>query len=255
MENTYHKQYSTGLIMIEEPFYSIETLDQINKETNLKFVILHTNFVSLNRIIKTLFIYGLFNFISTVFLVLKNMIRGGLIKRYLIENNIEFIETKNVNDKRTYEFAKIHKIDFLLSFNCPQIIKKDLLRMPSLYPLNIHTSLLPKYRGLFPTFHALLRQEESVGISIHIMNEKFDDGEILIQSVVPIERNDNLLSVYLKSFSTVPKLISELFNKFIELDKLKKENSSANSSYYSYPSFKDIMEFRILMFKKRFWYK
>lgn len=251
MKNSTHKKYSTGLIMIEEPFYSIETLKQINESSNLKYVILHTDFISLNRIIKTLFIFGPINFTRTVVSVLNNMIRGGLIKKYLRNNEIKFIETNSINNETTYEFAQKHNIDFLISFNCPQIIKKRLLRLPKIYPLNIHSSLLPNYRGLFPTFHAFLQGEEKVGMSIHIMNEKFDDGEILIQSNVPVETDDNLLSLYKKSFSTVPNMLIELFVNFRKLDLTKKENSQDNSSYYSYPSFKDILNFRIMILKKR----
>ena len=65
------------------------------------------------------------------------------------------------------------------------------MSLPKLYPLNVHASLLPKYRGAAPINWAIINGEKESGISIIKMNETVDAGDLLLQKKLAIEQNDN----------------------------------------------------------------
>ena len=61
------------------------------------------------------------------------------------------------------------------------MIIKEILNIPKYGGINLHPSLLPKYRGTFSCPWAIINNEKKTGITYHFMNEKFDDGKIVLQ--------------------------------------------------------------------------
>ena len=236
-----------GIIMIDEPFYSKDFINQLLNNFEIKYVLLHTEFVSVERIIKTLMIYKPAKFLNTVFKVFKNKINGGVINNILINNKIPILKTNNINSGQVMKFIYSKEVDVLISFNCPQRIKKDLLETPNIFPINIHLGYLPQYRGIFPIFHAFIKGEKYAGVTIHKMNEKFDDGDIIKQVKIPIDENDDLLSLYDKAFTEIPNLTVTVL-KEIDSEKINlKRNKLEDSSYFSYPSLRDIVTYRKIL--------
>ena len=88
--------------------------------------------------------------------------------------------------------------DFLFSFYYRHMLDKAWLQIPRLGALNMHGSLLPKYRGRAPVHWAILRGESETGASLHYMLEKPDAGALVDQQSVPILENDTALDVSLK---------------------------------------------------------
>ena len=236
--------------MIDEPFYSKQFINEILNNFEVRFVLLHTDFVSLERIFKTFFIYGPIKFISTVVNVLKNSINGGEINNILISNQIPTMKTKNINSDDVFNFIESKEIDVLISFNCPEKIKTRILNLPKIYPINIHLGYLPTYRGLFPMFHAFINKEDYAGVTIHIMNTKYDDGSILNQIKVPIQNDDTLLTLYEKAFSKIPKLTVETLIEVGNENNLLIENDVINSTYFSYPTLKQIFAYRKILWNR-----
>ncbi|MDP8233297.1 MAG: methionyl-tRNA formyltransferase [Candidatus Saelkia tenebricola] len=78
-----------------------------------------------------------------------------------------------------------------------QILSKELLSLPSALAINIHSSLLPKYRGAAPVNWAVINGEKTTGVTIFKMNEALDSGEIISQKICEITHEDN--SVILES--------------------------------------------------------
>ncbi len=241
-----------GIVMIDEPFYSKSFISELLENFEIKFVLLHTEFISIERILKTFLIYSPIKFLKTVFGVFKNTIKGGEIKNILTNNQVPILKTDNVNSEEVSKFIKYKEIDILISFNCPQKIKKELLDKPKIYPINIHLGYLPQYRGIFPIFHAFNNGENFAGITIHIMNEEFDDGDIINQIKISIEKKDDLLSLYDKAFSEIPKLTLQTIHDINSGNVVFKRNNSEDASYFSYPSFREIISYRkLLKHKKR----
>ena len=79
------------------------------------------------------------------------------------------------------------------------------------------------------------------------MNEKFDDGDIIKQVKIPIDENDDLLSLYDKAFTEIPNLTVSVL-KEIDSEKINlKRNKLEDSSYFSYPSLRDIVTYRKIL--------
>jgi methionyl-tRNA formyltransferase len=88
--------------------------------------------------------------------------------------------------------------DFLFSFYYRHLLAEAWLKVPRLGALNMHGSLLPKYRGRAPVHWAILKGESATGASLHYMLEKPDAGALVDQQSVPILENDTALDVSLK---------------------------------------------------------
>jgi len=86
--------------------------------------------------------------------------------------------------------------DFLFSFYYRQMIKPALLMVPTSGALNMHGSLLPKYRGRAPVNWAVLHGERETGATLHYMTEKPDNGDIVAQRAVPILPDDTAREVF-----------------------------------------------------------
>jgi methionyl-tRNA formyltransferase len=88
--------------------------------------------------------------------------------------------------------------DFFFSFYYREMLKAPLLAIPKQGALNMHGSLLPKYRGRVPVNWAIIRDEKETGATLHYMTEKPDNGDIVAQQSVPILPNDTAHEVFLK---------------------------------------------------------
>ncbi len=88
--------------------------------------------------------------------------------------------------------------DFFFSFYYREMLKAPLLAIPARGALNMHGSLLPKYRGRVPVNWAIIRGETETGATLHYMTEKPDNGDIVAQQAVPILPNDTAHEVFQK---------------------------------------------------------
>jgi methionyl-tRNA formyltransferase len=86
--------------------------------------------------------------------------------------------------------------DFLFSFYYRQMLKRPLLACAKRGALNLHGSLLPKYRGRAPVNWAVLHGERETGATLHYMTEKPDDGDIVARQAVPILPDDTAKDVF-----------------------------------------------------------
>ncbi|MDD5241491.1 MAG: formyltransferase [Sulfuricella sp.] len=89
--------------------------------------------------------------------------------------------------------------DFIFSFYYRNMLKKPLLDIPTRGAFNMHGSLLPQYRGRVPINWAIIKGERETGATLHVMNEKPDNGAIVDQQAIPILPNDTALEVFHKA--------------------------------------------------------
>ncbi len=120
------------------------------------------------------------------------------------------------NTDGVFETVGALKPDFLFSFYFREMIQARFLALPRLGAYNLHGSLLPRYRGRAPINWVLVQGETETGVSLHEMTPRPDDGEIVGQTVLPIEWDDTALSLTWKSahagrelvLDTVPRLVA-----------------------------------------------
>jgi len=113
-------------------------------------------------------------------------------------HGIAVITPDNPNDAAVVEQIRALQPDFFFSFYYREMLKAPLLAIPKQGALNMHGSLLPKYRGRVPVNWAIIRGERETGSTLHYMTEKPDDGDIVAQQAVPILPDDTALHVFQK---------------------------------------------------------
>ncbi len=111
---------------------------------------------------------------------------------------IPTITPDNPNTPEVIAQIRALQPDFFFSFYYREMLKRELLEIPKHGALNMHGSLLPKYRGRVPVNWAIIHGETSTGATLHYMTEKPDNGDIVAQQAVPILPNDTALEVFRK---------------------------------------------------------
>ncbi|MBU0592112.1 MAG: formyltransferase [Gammaproteobacteria bacterium] len=113
-------------------------------------------------------------------------------------HDIPVITPDDPNAPEVIERIRSLQPDFLFSFYFRNMLKKEILDIPKLGAYNMHGSLLPQYRGRVPVNWAIIRGEKETGSTLHVMNEKPDNGAIVDQQAVPILPDDTALEVFHK---------------------------------------------------------
>ena len=106
------------------------------------------------------------------------------------KNSINFIETDNANTPENIEKISGFKPDVIVVAAFGQKIGNELINLPPKGAINVHASLLPKYRGAAPINWAIINGETETGISIITLAEKMDAGQILAQEKTQIQPNE-----------------------------------------------------------------
>jgi len=127
-------------------------------------------------------------------------------------------ETKEDLLKQTLEL----KPDLIVVAAYGKILQKEILDFPKYGSINIHPSLLPKYRGPSPIQFAILGGDSKTGVSIMLMNEKMDEGPILAQEVAKIEKDETAKSLEEKLSKIASKLLIKTLNYWIVLNEMPK---------------------------------
>lgn len=120
----------------------------------------------------------------------KKVLTPSPVKRVALENGIEVFTPNKIRE----DYDKILKInpDIIITCAYGQIIPKVLLDLPKYKCVNVHASLLPKYRGGAPIHASILNGDDYTGITIMYMAEGMDDGNIIKQQKIKIELEDNI---------------------------------------------------------------
>ena len=134
------------------------------------------------------------------------------------------------NVEKISEQLKIIKPDFLISVNYRYILPKEIYNLAD-FAINIHGSLLPKYRGRTPHVWSIINGEKESGITCHMIEETVDTGEIISQIVIPIEKDDTGYSLLKKFEANYPTILVDSIDKLLNENQLDKQDENL-ASYY-----------------------
>lgn len=137
----------------------------------------------------------------------------------------------NPRNGKTIEFFKEFKTDVILSVNYLFLIEKDIYER-ALHAINIHGSLLPKYRGRTPHVWAIINNEKKTGITAHLINEGCDTGNIIEQIEIPIDYDDTGASLLKKYELAYPHLISNVLEKVNQGALKHQPQDSSKATYF-----------------------
>ncbi|WP_239723702.1 MULTISPECIES: methionyl-tRNA formyltransferase [unclassified Mammaliicoccus] len=126
----------------------------------------------------------------------KKILTPPPVKKVALEHNIPVYQPEKLNNSSELEEIINLKPDLIVTAAFGQLLPKSLLDAPKHKAINVHASLLPKYRGGAPIHYAVMNGEKKTGITIMYMAEKLDAGNIISQDEVEILENDTVGEVH-----------------------------------------------------------
>ncbi len=168
-------------------------------------------------------------------------LKASPIKEYALEKNLPLYQPKSIRkEPEIIEALKKYEPDFFVTFAFGQILSQEVLDIPKYETINLHASLLPKYRGANPIQRCIINGDTETGICTMITELGLDCGDICMQSKISIPDDMTCEDLWLKISEDSPELIEQtligLYNNTIYpcpqceegvcmADKLKKEET------------------------------
>lgn len=160
----------------------------------------------------------------------KMQITYSELKTYALDNDIEVYQPEDVNSEESIAKIKNTDADVIVVASYGQIIKEEILYMKKFHSINIHASLLPKYRGAAPVQAAIMNEDAVTGITLMKMSKGLDTGNILMKREIPIAADDKADTLTMKLSELGAEMIVEYLNNLHELDEGTAQDD-AKSSY------------------------
>lgn len=151
---------------------------------------------------------------------------------WLDKEKIPRIPCPSVNAPQFIEYVKSLNIDLIVVCFFSQILKTAMLQTPRLGILNCHPSLLPRYGGAHPTFWMLKNGESVAGITVHMMTEKIDAGDIVAQQELIIGEHENAGQLLQRQYHASAGLLTESVNAMAQGRIDRKPQNIAERSYF-----------------------
>ncbi|MDD5496359.1 MAG: methionyl-tRNA formyltransferase [Candidatus Omnitrophica bacterium] len=146
--------------------------------------------------------------------------------------DIPVYQPKDASSNESVEYLKTLGADLFVVVSFGQILKKEALSIPKHYAINLHGSLLPKYRGAAPTNWAVINGDKTTGVTIIRMNEKMDEGDIMLKSEIDIAGDDTNITISEKLSDLGAKALLKAIES-IEKDKAKFKKQDASAATYA----------------------
>jgi len=172
----------------------------------------------------------------------KQEIKFSPVKEFAIEHGIEVFQPEKIRED--YKPILDKNPDLIITCAYGQIIPKEILDFPKYKCINIHASLLPKYRGGAPIHHSIINGDEYTGVTIMYMDTKMDSGDILYQEKIKIEDTDNVGTMFSKLSELGSEMIIESLPKIIDGSiKPVKQNEEEVTYAYNISKEDEILDF------------
>ncbi len=144
-------------------------------------------------------------------------LQASPIKKYAIEHNIAVFQPKSIRkEPQIQEELKKFEPDFFVTFAFGQILSQEVLDIPKYETINLHASLLPRYRGANPIQRAIINGDKETGICTMITELGLDCGDICKKLVIPIPDDMNCEQLWEEIGEKSPKMIEETLLKLKE---------------------------------------
>ena len=117
------------------------------------------------------------------------------VKVFAASKEIDIYQPEDVSSPASIEYIKKFNADLFAVVSFGQILKKNLLETPKFCAVNLHPSLLPKYRGAAPINRSVISGDKTTGVSIIRMNERLDEGDIILKKELAIKEEDTAITL------------------------------------------------------------
>ena len=153
------------------------------------------------------------------------------VKECALEHNIPVFQPKKIKTPEAIEELRRYPADIFVVAAFGQILSQEILDMPPYGCLNIHASLLPKYRGASPIQNVILNGEEKTGVTIMRMNAGLDTGDMLYKKEIEIDRKDTFETLHDKLMDLGGEAIVEVLPLLEEGSLIPESQDDALSCY------------------------
>ena len=154
------------------------------------------------------------------------------VKEYAVEHGMEVFQPVKIRETECVEKLRSYEADIMVVAAFGQILPREILEMTKFGCINVHASLLPKYRGAAPIQWVIIDGEKESGVTIMQMNEGLDTGDMISKVVVPIEADETGGSYHDKLAEAGAKLCVETMEK-IEAGEVEKTPQKDEESCYA----------------------
>lgn len=135
------------------------------------------------------------------------------VKEYAVSKGYSVYQPTKIKVKEEVDILKSFDADIYVVAAFGQFLSEEILNIPKFGCVNVHASLLPRYRGASPIQRSIVNGDEYTGVTIMQMDKGMDSGDIISQEKVDILRTDNEKTMYEKLASTGAKLLLETLDK------------------------------------------
>jgi methionyl-tRNA formyltransferase len=134
--------------------------------------------------------------------------------------------------------------DLLISIAASQILRRQVLEVPRLGCINMHSAPLPRYQGMMPNFWTMLHGEPEAAVTIHFMVEQLDAGDIILQRPVPILPGDSLHDLMVRSKEIGVQVLLEAVSQLERGTAAPRPMDASQATYFSFPKRADAARLR-----------
>ena len=243
------------IVTPNEPFYLSENINYLlkhlkkNNHDVVSCVLLSPSpygrretFFSKSR--KVLSVFGLSFFIYYSLKFINAKLFKASVKKILNLNKVPLtLLDKSINHKVSLDIINSYKPNLIISILGNEIFKSEILSLPTYGCINLHSSLLPDFKGVMPSFWVLLKKENYTGVSVFKMDEGIDSGPIISQKKLSISKNTTQKDLIIRTKEIGMELIIESVEK-IKSGKIDYINNPiGEGTYFSFPKKSDVNQF------------
>lgn len=162
-----------------------------------------------------------------------------------IQQNYLILNFQNINQDGLKCLSKDWQPDLIISIRFGQIFKEPIISLPKFGIINLHSGILPDYRGIMATFWSMLSNEQEIGTTLHYINDSsIDTGNIITISRNKTNYQTSFLANVLELYESGTKSIEKHINALQQNLKIKiTKQERGVGKYFSYPSDQDINNF------------
>jgi methionyl-tRNA formyltransferase len=160
-----------------------------------------------------------------------NVMTPTPVKALAIENGIPAYTPKTLKDGEFLNLLSEIAPDIILVVAYGKILPPEVINYPKYGCINLHVSLLPKYRGAAPMQRAIMEGESETGVTVMYMDEGLDTGDIITTESFPITKTDDFESVHDRSAEIGARLLSETVDLIFDGKAVRTKQDSALATY------------------------
>ena len=246
----------------DDPLYILPFFDEFLRNYSSEFQILQISCsptmgkrsrVQLLRELTSL--YGIFGLLRLLGTTAKCQILGKFKKSrearqfYSLEQaaracGIPYEKIGNPNAAEFVQSVRQRSADLIVSVACPYILKETLLSLPPRGCVNIHHAPLPQYKGMMPTFWQMFHGEKMVGVTVHFMAAKVDEGSALLQEQLAIEPDETLDHLIRRSKRHGAHCMARVLRQIASNSLAPIPLDTSKGTYFTFPTIAEIREFQ-----------